>query len=419
MRRLGTSKICITPQSPVRLCGFGFRTTKFDTVRRDIYARVFDLRDKEERILIIYGDLLWWNTEFVVRMKKVLKEKLDISEKQILFTASHNHSGPGTGSTFVPLLETVDLEYASFLQEQIICGIREAEENLEEVWIKYAETECNLNVFRRVRTSEGIQMMPNYQVKADNTLTVFNFYRKDNTLKGRIIHYPCHANLSKDNELHPDYPGYALEMLEEEETGSISVFWQGFTADLRPNCVLGNKFSSGSEEDVKNFAQYFCDAICDAKEQEEFLGEGMELLQREIALPVRQGLSHDEVEKTLFDEREEMRQWAAKVLEKDYRNYEELKISMLRIGNRICFFFNAEVSMYYAEYARMIHPNAVCVGYTDGMIGYICTAEQIREGGYEPCDSATYFAVAGTYDEVIEEMIHNVMEEMISWKKDA
>lgn len=413
MKKLGTAKICITPQSPVRLCGFGFRTGVYDSVRKDIYARVFDLRENENRILLIYGDLLWWNTEFVVHMKEVISNKMNISDEQILFTASHNHSGPGTGSNFIPLLETVDSEYVCFLEKQLLQGIEKAEDNIEEVKIKYAETDCELNVFRRVKTPDGIQMMPNYQVEADRKMTVFNFYRKDDSLKGRIIHYACHANLSKDNDLHPDYPGYALEMLEETEPDSVSIFWQGFTADMRPNCVLGNQFTAATKEGVKTFAESFYKSILNAEEREEITEEGITVSRRIVKLPVKQELSYIHVTNALTDPREEVRQWAEKVLSKNYRNYEELKICLLRIGEWNCFFFNAEVSMYYAKFARTLSPNTICVGYSDGMIGYISTEEQIKEGGYEPCDSATYFAVAGTYDEAIEEIIHNVMKEMI------
>ncbi|MEG1407611.1 MAG: alkaline ceramidase, partial [Ruthenibacterium sp.] len=71
--------------------------------------------------------------------------------------------------------------------------------------------------------------------------------------------------------------------------------------------------------------------------------------------------------------------------------------------------FNAEVSQYYAAYARCLVPGAVCAGYTNGMIGYVSTAEQIEQGGYEPCDSALYFALAGRYSAKIEALIHGAL----------
>jgi hypothetical protein len=46
------------------------------------------------------------------------------------------------------------------------------------------------------------------------------------------------------------------------------------------------------------------------------------------------------------------------------------------------------------------------------MIGYICTANQISEGGYEPIGSAQYFALAGTYKEEIETIIQQLMKRL-------
>lgn len=88
---------------------------------------------------------------------------------------------------------------------------------------------------------------------------------------------------------------------------------------------------------------------------------------------------------------------------------------MIDYGDRLRFYtFNAEVSQYYAAFARDLDPDAVCIAYTNGMIGYISTAEQIEEGGYEPKGSALYFALAGTYKPEIERLIHEAMRTTVT-----
>ena len=49
---------------------------------------------------------------------------------------------------------------------------------------------------------------------------------------------------------------------------------------------------------------------------------------------------------------------------------------------------------------------------TNGMIGYLSNAQQIVEGGYEPRDSATYFALAGTYTMEIDRIIRAGLREL-------
>lgn len=411
MRKLGTSKICITPNVPLRLCGFGFRTEAFKSVRKDIFVRVFALQDEDDMVMIVYGDLLWWNTEFVSSIKSRLEQKMGLDADRVLFTASHNHSGPGTGETFIPLLETADKGYVAFLQEKVMEAIWTARDNMEDVVLKRSVGKCALNVYRRVMTEQGISMKPNYQVSPDQTLTVFSFYRTDGSLKGRLVHYPCHANLSKDNEVHPDYPGYALDRMDKEYPGSISIFLQGCTADMRPNCVLGDDFRPGTPQDVIAFADSFYNNVESVVASGEKTMDGhMELKKQEMALKVEQRRSREEVEQQLESSREEIRQWAHKVLEKGFPDTELLKAWDLKIGEQHCFFFNAEVSMYYAAIARNLYKGAVCTGYTNGMIGYLSSAQQIIEGGYEPEESAIYFAVAGTYAECIEKQITELLQ---------
>lgn len=410
MIELGTSKVCITPKKPLRLSGFGFRSGDYDRVRKDIFVRVMDFYSGEVRVTVIYGDLLWWNTRFVERMRSCLEEKLGLLREQVLFVASHNHSGPGTGDTAIALLETADSEYLSYLEARILEAAERAGANREAVRLKRSSGQFAGNVYRRVRTARGICMMPNYRVAADPLLTVINFRRPDGTLKGRIIHYPCHANLSKDNELHPDYPGYLLELSDRDNPGSTAVFFQGCTADMRPNCVLGEEFRPGTPEDVEVFAAAVYDKVKQAEAAgESGLGDEMALSRRQVFLGFERSWGRAELEKWQQDEREEVRQWAQKVLEKGIEDGEVLEVSELSLGGQRCYFFNAEMAMHYAQAARELCPGSICSGYTNGMIGYLCTDEQIQEGGYEPKESATYFGLAGTYPVGIQGRIERVM----------
>lgn len=411
MIELGTSKVCITPEKPLRLSGFAFRSKGYDCVRKDIFVRVMDFCSDGVRVVVIYGDLLWWNSRFAERMRSCLEARSGLLQEQVLFVASHNHSGPGTGDTAIALLETAEPEYLSFLEERILEAVEKAETDREAVELKRSVGQFAGNVYRRMRTAEGICMMPNYEVEPDRHLTVINCRRPDGTLKGRIIHYPCHANLSKDNELHPDYPGYLLELSDRDNPGSVAVFFQGCTADMRPNCVLGEEFRAGTPEDVEAFASAVYHGVKLAEASGETgLGDEMTLNRRQEFLGFERSWGRAELEKWRQDEREEIRQWAEKVLEKGIRDGEVLEVSEWNLGGQRCYFFNAEMAMHYAQKARELCPGSICSGYTNGMIGYLCTDEQIREGGYEPEGSATYFGLAGTYPVGTQGLIERSME---------
>lgn len=413
---LGTAKGVITPEKPVRLAGYATRTKAFEGVDEDLYVRVHDYRSGAGRAVLIYGDLLWWNTEFVDMARPRLAAALGVSEEQILFVASHNHSGPGTGGNFTPLLETVDSEYAEFLYNRVEATALAAGENAEPVTGTVHRGECALNVYRRVHTPEGIAMWPNYEVPADHHLTAVRFVRADGSEKGILVHYPCHANLANGNTVHPDYPGAALRMLDEAHPESVAVFLQGCTADLRPNSVLGERFVPQSYEGVQNFARQFadrCEALLETEGQA--LGEGVSVCTATRQLPLDQTDLEKKMEQACVGD-EAQQQWVSVIARKQCRNSETLKISKLCVGSFCAFFFNAEVAQKYAAIARETVPGAVCAGYSNGMIGYLATARQISHGGYEPEGSALYFALAGTYAPEIESVIAGGIETLAAEK---
>lgn len=77
---LGTAKRVITPPRPVRLAGYATRNTPFDSVLEDIYVRVHDYRCGSARAVLVYGDLLWWNSEFVAMARPCLAAALGVKE---------------------------------------------------------------------------------------------------------------------------------------------------------------------------------------------------------------------------------------------------------------------------------------------------------------------------------------------------
>jgi hypothetical protein len=60
--------------------------------------------------------------------------------------------------------------------------------------------------------------------------------------------------------------------------------------------------------------------------------------------------------------------------------------------------FDAEVCVEYGLHVKEISAGAVLpIGYTNGMIGYLVTAEQLRLGGYEPDESYPYVYRPGRF----------------------
>ncbi len=412
---LGISKIKITPQHLIRLCGYADRTSAFDGVREDIYLRVQIHKKSRKTIVFIYADLLWWGSDFVEIMKRGLSKDFALCSDDIFFVASHNHSGPPTGNSFTSTLEEYNEKYAEFLKGKVKKAVKKALGNLEEVTGALYCGKSFLNVFRRVIVDKKVEMAPNYNVNIDNNLTIVGLYKRDGSLKGLMIHYPCHANLSKENYIQPDFPGVVLGMLDKEFPNSISIFLQGCTADIRPNVVIGNKFTSCTYEQVLEFSDLFYQDCCYTLKNEPLsLDFNLKTAKKEIFVYQENLKDICEIEEMQFSELPHEREWAVKVLEKNNRNYEVLEINIINYADNISFLtYNGEISQYYSQYAKSLDERVISLGYTNGMIGYICTKEQIDEGGYEPEGSAIYFALSGTYKPEIEEIVQEGIKDLI------
>lgn len=140
----------------------------------------------------------------------------------------------------------------------------------------------------------------------------------------------------------------------------------------------------------------------------------MTLKQMEVPLRLENIKSEEWLEQAeRFSSTDLERQWAGKVLEKGNKDFENLQISSIRYGDSLCvFLFNAEVSQFYSTDIKQLFPDAICVGYANGMIGYVMTEQQIKDGGYEPDESAKYFALSGTYSSGVEKKIKAAIQSM-------
>lgn len=72
-------------------------------------------------------------------------------------------------------------------------------------------------------------MAPNPDGPNDQEVTVIKFNRiNDGTVKSLFVHFTCHPTTTADNLINSEYPGVAMEKVEEHlGGGAIAMFLQG------------------------------------------------------------------------------------------------------------------------------------------------------------------------------------------------
>src|SRR6185295_17711394 len=90
----GTSKIKITPGTPIPMSGYGGRNDPFKGVHDDLFARVIIISDGVNKALLVTTDLIGISNSIWEETTKRITKETGIKREYVLLSAVHNHSGP-------------------------------------------------------------------------------------------------------------------------------------------------------------------------------------------------------------------------------------------------------------------------------------------------------------------------------------
>lgn len=466
---LGCAKVDITPEKPLALAGFAHRKGVYERIETPLHARVFFFRQDGDgapgsgsgrksgprQALLVSADLLYWGRGVVDSLKAQLAERWGLAGEQVILHGTHNHSGPQTATDGTPSLGAPDPAYMDLLQERVLEGVERAIRSLEPVHVERGSGALAMGVYRRKRVDGRILMAPNPDVPVDPTLTVVRFVTESGRTKGALVHYACHPTISGENVLLSEYPGLAMELLEAKlGEGAVAAFLQGCCADVRPALVRDGEFYRGGPEEVARYARMLADEAWAVLSQPMQSLRPGPLAGRTLTVPLQLQPAPSE---------EELRRWAEsggaedassrgagrdagsrskgsvgasggnrlRQLMPDARILTDWSRLLLAEGRHLCrtvdleltclkladdlalLAANAELSGAYGQFVTSAFGGRVLpVCYSNGMIGYVATADQIAGGGYEALDFIYYFGQPAPLQPQAEIQVRSAMTEV-------
>lgn len=423
--RMGTAKIDITPNKPVPLAGFAHRRSDFISVDRPLYVKIwfFEQRDESngdiERALLVQADLIWWGTDRVEYLLGQLKERWGLKESSVILHASHTHFGPQTSGSFTPSLGLMDDEYVRMLESNLFNGIEEAFKRMEPVVVERGIGACSIGIHRRKVINNEVLMAPNTEGPHDPEVIVIRFRSESGKTAGVMFHYACHPTTMGENIVTSEFPGVAMELVEQTLGRDTAVsYLQGCCGDIRPALIRGQDFYRGNTEDVWKLGRTLADEVV------RVLGQPLELLppcaissgRTSVQLPFEQIPSVEMLkEKSIEDGI--LGEWSRLLLSDSERlEPAALEINCVNLAQGLSFVsFNAEMVVDYGIFIKAVTGRSVIpLAYSNGMIGYVPTAKQLSEGGYEAKDSAYYFGLPSPFDSSVETLIRQTCVELIN-----
>ena len=224
----GWSSRSITPPVGTPLAGFGDRRGKPSTgVHDEIFVKALAVSDDKDKVVIVGADMLIIpeNVAELVRIR--VSEQTTLTANDILFNASHNHSGPGA---FAPGLASkifsgeYDPNIPGFLAVAFTEAIVEAYRSLEPAKLMHGSVDAPEYIRNRTRKDGTV----------DSQLSYMLVEQQDGD-RCFMVSYSAHPTiLGADNmKFSGEYPGFLVRRITEQ-TGTEAIYLAGAVGSMSP-----------------------------------------------------------------------------------------------------------------------------------------------------------------------------------------
>ena len=365
--RAGVAKVDITPDVSQGLDVVGHRRKVFK-VRDPLRAGVLVLDDGETKTAIVTLDTIGAWDEMVALARERIQQLTGIPAENVMVTASHNHSGPGFDRESV---------WGRDLIDKLGAAAKHATATTRPVSIGYDEDRIGFSINRRKVIDGRAVVRLNQEGPNDQRVKVLRFDDGTSlTPLAVVMHAVCHPCFftwgDKGTTPYPngypklsaDFPGEAqsfVEMVYGDKTSSL--FLQGCAGDIRPN-LPGYPYRCADEADIQ------------------WAG-------RDLGSAVVRSLARGVTREQLRDRSSyyAIRVASAQVSLPGKQGRVTAELMAMKIGPYLLLTMPGEPMVEYGfrlEQAIEDRAIPIIVGYANGNIGYIATADAYEVGGYEP-----------------------------------
>ena len=229
----GWSSCSITPPIGTPLAGFGDRKGKPSTgVHDEIFVKALTVSDGTDKAVIVGADMLIVPENVAELVCIRVSEQTTLTANDILFNASHNHSGPGA---FAPGLAskafsgTYDPNIPIFLAGAFTEAIVKSCRSLEPAKLMHGSVDAPEYIRNRTRKDGTV----------DSTLSYMLIEQQDGD-RCFLVSYSAHPTiLGADNmQFTGEYPGFLMRRIKEQ-TGAEAIYLGGSVGSMSPRSPEG------------------------------------------------------------------------------------------------------------------------------------------------------------------------------------
>ena len=222
----GWASRSITPPIGTPLAGFGDRKGKPSTgVHDEIFVKALAVSDGHDTAVIVGADMLIIPENIAEMVRGRVSEQTALTASDILFNASHNHSGPGA---YAPGIASklfngpYDPNIPVFLAGAFTEAIVEACQSLEPAKVTHGGVDAPEYIRNRTRKDAAV----------DSELSYMLVEQKDGD-RCFVVSYSAHPTiLGSDNmQFTGEFPGFLVRHIAEQ-TGAEAIYLGGAVGSM-------------------------------------------------------------------------------------------------------------------------------------------------------------------------------------------
>ena len=372
-----------------------------------IQAMIINDNTINNSLVLVAADIIWIDQYTSQKVRSLISKKYNIPKSNVCICASHTHGTYNIDRDF--LFNNCSEEYRNHIEKSII-DLVDQTFNLSPINVDIFSSDIEVKgisinrrktFFNFKKLKKTTQTMPNAKGSNDKNLNLIIFKNSDTKKIINIVaRYSCHPVSNPDNCFGPDYPGELRNnIIKKFGQNTNLMFLQGFCGDIRPNLIK-------KMEGLKDYARYFLYGnIFRKSEKNDSRDIGIRLSNY-----VMDGLNN--LKKINVDKKITTKETAIKVpLENGKFAPRDLVITLWNINDLKIIFSSSEMFSEYSVKFKKKY-SAICVGYANGMCGYIPTKKEIFKGGYEVQKCSRKFKFNSIIHEDIENIIYEKVEKL-------
>ncbi|MCA9448795.1 MAG: hypothetical protein KC931_16865 [Candidatus Omnitrophica bacterium] len=387
MIRAACLSLEITPDQPIDLSGGPFGKSR--GVLDPLEAYILLLEIEGECFCWMTVDTIYLSSSWTDPLREKIARLLTTGRANTMISATHTHSG----AAFMPLRQwgSPDMCHTDWVSRRILDGVRDLQDRLQPVRGNFGSAQADGVTVNRREPGGPV----------DEEVSVLTLHNNNGQPIAMMVHFTCHPVTlwGFENKFSPDFPGYLRTALRQVSGGIPVFFINGAAGNINP---AGFSPESTSVEYSKDIAKRVCSAarqamlnsqplnlspLVTAEERETLLLDpppSVETIHR-IIEEADSHLNGDWSPESVGWARK--KEWAIDLLAAietgELADRESLEIQSVRLGAlRILALPGdpyVEIGLKMKEISPS--PHTLIAGFTNGMVGYLCTRKWQEENG--------------------------------------